>query len=157
MTFLNKIFMNKKNAKESSTTKKNKKNNKCIKNIFSKNIFTKSLNESRRNTRNTNRTQRKPMAAPKIYSKDDIITAIPLQENIKARSRSHSISYNLRPTFNSILTPDEKTFRPTRNINIKVNVFWGEDHKREQVYLSIPRTSSYNSLKKLLSETLGYK
>src|SRR5687767_12026488 len=118
MAFLNKIFMKKKNAKEYAKTTKKNNNKKYEKKIFSKNIFTKYLNESHQNTNNTNtRTRRKPMAAPKIYSKDDIITAIPLQENIKARSRSHSISYNLRPTFNSNLTPDEKTFRPTKNIN----------------------------------------
>ena len=55
----------------------------------------------------------------KQYSKDDLVTAIPSQENIKTRSRSNSISYDLRPTFNSTLTPDKRTWRPVKNINIK--------------------------------------
>ncbi|CAG8535313.1 13347_t:CDS:1 [Funneliformis mosseae] len=96
------------------------------------------------------------MAAPKIYSKDDIFT-VPSYENVKARSRSQSISYNLRPTLHhSNLTPDEKTCRPVKSINIRVNVFWGEEYKKEQVDLSISRTSSYNSFKKILSKSLGY-
>ncbi|RIA90676.1 hypothetical protein C1645_737686 [Glomus cerebriforme] len=141
MALFNKIF-NKKKEIKTFVTRKDKKFSKKI----SKNIFTKSI---------INNSQ-KPMAGPKIYSKDDIF-AIPLQENIKSRSRSHSISYDLRPTFNSTITPDEKTFRQIKNINIKVNVFWGEEYKKEQVNLSIPRTGSYNLLKKLLSERLGYK
>ncbi|GBC03947.1 hypothetical protein RclHR1_05410003 [Rhizophagus clarus] len=82
---------------------------------------------------------------------------IPSQRNIYARSRSHSISYSSRPIINSTITPDEKTFRQVRNINIKVNTFWGEEYKKQQINLSIPRISTYNSLKTILSEKLGYK
>ena len=92
-----------------------------------------------------------------IYSKDNLITAIPSQENVKVRSRSNSISYDLRPTFSSMTTPDRRTWRPVRNIHIKVNIFWGEEYKKEQIILSIPRTSSYDSLKKAISERLGYE
>ena len=92
-----------------------------------------------------------------IYSKDDLITAIPSQENVKVRSRSNSISYDLRPTFSSMITPDKRTWRPVRNIYLKTNIFWEEEYKKEQINLSIPRTSSYDSLKKVISEKLGYE
>jgi hypothetical protein len=99
----------------------------------------------------------KPYKRKNIYSKDDLITKVSSQENVKVRSRSNSISYNLRPTFSSMITPDRRTWRPVRNIHIKVNIFWGEEYKKEQINLSIPRTSSYNSLKKAISERLGYE
>jgi len=159
MAFLNKIFKNQKVAKtKTPVTRKNKK----FVRIFLKFFFTKitPLDKKPLNKKPLNnkiRSRKRSMAAPKIYSKDDIVTAIHSKENIKARSRSHSISYDLRPAFNPILTPDEKTFRPINNINIKVNVFWGEGYEKEQVYLSIPRTSSYNSFKNDLSKKLGYK
>lgn len=91
----------------------------------------------------------------KIYSKDDLMTVTLSQGNTKSRSRSNSISYDLCSTSN-IVTPDKKTWRLVKNINIKVNVFWGEEYKKEQITLSIPRTSSYGSFKKAISEKLGY-
>jgi hypothetical protein len=90
----------------------------------------------------------------KIVSQDDLIV-IPSQGNTKSRSRSNSISYDLCSTLN-IVTPDKKTWRPVKNINIKVNVFWGEEYRKEQIYLTIPQTSSYGSFKKAISEKLGY-
>uniref|UniRef100_U9TAM2 Uncharacterized protein n=1 Tax=Rhizophagus irregularis (strain DAOM 181602 / DAOM 197198 / MUCL 43194) TaxID=747089 RepID=U9TAM2_RHIID len=48
------------------------------------------------------------------------------------------------------------TWRPVKNINIKVNVFWGEEYRKEQIDLTIPRTSSYGLFKKAISEKLGY-
>lgn len=91
----------------------------------------------------------------KIYSKDDLMVVILSQGNTKSRSRSNSISYDLGSTSN-IVTPDKKTWRPVKNVNIKVNVFWGEEYRREQINLTIPRTSSYGSFKKAISEKLGY-
>ncbi|CAB4416623.1 unnamed protein product [Rhizophagus irregularis] len=91
----------------------------------------------------------------KIYSKDDLMAVILSQGNTKSRSRSNSISYDLCSTSN-IITPDKKTWCPVKNINIKVNVFWREEYKKEQIDLTILRTSSYGSFKKAISEKLGY-
>jgi hypothetical protein len=98
---------------------------------------------------------KKPYERRKIYSKDDLMVVILSQGNTKSRSRSNSISYDLCSTSN-IITPDKKTWRPVKNINIKVNVFWGEEYRKEQIDLTIPRTSFYSSFKKTISEKLGY-
>ncbi|CAG8535353.1 13349_t:CDS:2 [Funneliformis mosseae] len=96
------------------------------------------------------------MIAPRKYPKDDIFATRPSRESIKARSRSHTISYDLRPTLHlSHLTPDEKTFLPVKNVSVKVNVFWGEDQNDERFGLSIPRTGSFGSLQKV-SQGLYY-
>src|SRR5688572_14051475 len=157
MAFLNKIRKNKIGIQKSSTIKTENQSKKLL-NFSLKKIISKPSNKTiRKRTHkkilhNTNPCERK-----KIYSKDDLITTIPSKEYINARSRSHSISYDLRPTFNSTLTPDKKAQSSVKNINIKVNTFWGEEYKKEQIDLSISRTSSYNSLKKVLSEKLGYE
>ncbi|RGB25633.1 hypothetical protein C1646_675425 [Rhizophagus diaphanus] len=151
MSLLYEIFKKKRERKIYAATKTNKK---FSKKYLKKNKCTKcKINQI---NKDKNKSQ-KSLAVPKIYSKDDLTIPIPSQRNIKARSRSHSISYNLRPTSNSIVTPDEKTFRKVKNINIKVNIFWGEEYKKQQINLSIPRTSSFNLLKMDLSEKLGYK
>ncbi|RIA90671.1 hypothetical protein C1645_823045 [Glomus cerebriforme] len=158
MAFLNKICKNKIGIQKSSINKKekSKKSSKLsqlsqlsLRIIISK---PKNIHKRRKIQHNTKLYERR-----KSYSKDDLITVIPSQENIKARSRSHSISYNSTSTFNSTLTPDKKTWRPVKNINIKANVFWGEEYKKEQINLSISRTNSYNSFKNILSKKLGYE
>src|SRR5438034_847450 len=154
MTFLNKICKNKIGIQKPSTNEKEKlaKSSKLsLKKIISKPI-NKNIHKRKQIHYNI-----KSYKGRKPYSKDDLTTIIPSQENIKARSRSNSISYDLRPTFNSNLTPDKRTWRPVKNINIKANIFWGEEYNKEQINLSIPRTSSYNSLKKVISEKLGYE
>jgi hypothetical protein len=166
MTLLYEIFKKKRDTKiyATKTTKTNKKSKKCLKKIkYTKcKKYSNKINQIHHKINkpnNNNNNSQKPLAVPKIYSKDDLIIPIPSQRNIKARSRSHSISYSLRPksTPNSTITPDEKTFLQVRNINIKVNIFWGEEYKKQQINLSIPRTSSFNSLKTVLSEKLGYE
>lgn len=155
MALLYEIFKKKRDTKIYAATKTNKK---FSKKYPKKNKRTKcKISQIHHKINKVKNKSQKQLAVPKIYSKDDLTIPILSQRNIKARSRSHSISYNLRPTSNSIVTPDEKTFRQIKNINIKVNIFWGEEYKKQQINLSIPRTSSYNLLKTDLSEKLGYK
>src|SRR4051794_32823698 len=154
MAFLNKIRKNKIGVQKSSNVKTEK--SKKLFNFSLKKIISKPSNKTIcKKTNKKIRHNTKPCEKERIYSKDDLITAIPSQECINARSRSHSISYDFRPTFNSTLTPDKRTQSPVKNINIKVNTFWGEEYKKEQFNLSISRTSSYDSLKKAISEKLG--
>ncbi|CAG8494187.1 1825_t:CDS:1 [Funneliformis mosseae] len=149
MTFLSKIIKNEKVIQKDNRKIKSKK---TTKSSLRRNVL-KVLYE----TNKKSHCRKKPLAAPKIYSKDDIFT-VPSHENVKARSRSQSISYNLRSILHhSNLTPDEKTCRPVKSINIKVNVFWGEKYKKELVDISISRICSYNSFKKILSKSLGYE
>jgi hypothetical protein len=153
MVFFNKVCKNKIGIqKPSNNEKEHKKSTRLsLRKIISNpiNINTHKRKKIHHETKSYER--RKP------YSKDDLITTISPRENFKARSRSHSISYDVRRTFDSTVTPDKRTLRPVKNINIKVNIFWGEEYRKEQINLSIPRTSSYNSLKKIISEKLGYE
>ncbi|GBB96558.1 hypothetical protein RclHR1_27800001 [Rhizophagus clarus] len=154
MAFFNKICKNKIGVQKPSTYKKEKptKSSKLsLRKIISKPI-NKNIHKRKQINHNTKlHVRRKP------YSKDDLITKISPRENIKVRSRSHSVSYDLCRTFDSTITPDKRTLRPVKNINIKANIFWGEEFKKEQINLSIPRTSSYNSFGKIISEKLGYE
>lgn len=153
MAFFNKINKNKIGIQKPSTNEKEKptKSSKLsLKKIISKPI-NKNIHKRKRIHHKTKSDERR-----KSYSKDDLITAVPPRENIKVRSRSHSISYDFRRTFDSTVTPDKRTLHPVKNINIKANIFWGEEYKKEQINLSIPRTSSYNSLKNVITEKLGY-
>ncbi|CAI2180394.1 19037_t:CDS:1 [Funneliformis geosporum] len=119
-------------------------------------FISKSLNTIYSNKSNDDGKPR--MITSRKYPKDDIFTTTFSRESIKARSRSHTISYDLRPSLHlSHLTPDEKTFRPVKNVYVKVNVFWGEDQNDERFGLTIPRTGSFRSLKKALSKSLGYE
>ncbi|GES78972.1 hypothetical protein GLOIN_2v1716736 [Rhizophagus clarus] len=56
----------------------------------------------------------------------------------------------------NIVTPDKKTWCPVKSINIKVNIFWEEEYRKEQIDLTIPQTSSYGLFKKAISEKLEY-
>ncbi|CAB4384716.1 unnamed protein product [Rhizophagus irregularis] len=155
MAFFNKICKNKIGIQKPSTNEKEKptKSSKLsLKKIISKPI-NKDTHKRKRIHHKTKSDERR-----KFYSKDDLINAVPSRENIKVRSRSHSISYDYHRTFDSTtVTPDKRTLRPVKNIDIKANIFWGEEYKKEQINLSIPRTSSYNSIRKIISEKLGYE
>src|ERR1043165_7499580 len=156
MAFLSNIRKNKIGVQKSSTVKEEK--SKKLFNFSLKKIISKPSNKIiRKKPRKEIRQNTNPYEGEKPYSKDDLIAGIPSQKCIRVRSRSHSISYDSRQTFDSTFTPDKKTQSPVKNINIKVNTFWGEEYKKEQINLSISRTSSYNSFKKVLSERLGYE
>ncbi|CAG8611496.1 3114_t:CDS:1 [Funneliformis caledonium] len=150
MAFL-KLFKYEKGTKKSISRKYRTRTTSSLKKIISK-----SLNKIYRTKSNDGGKPR--MIASRKYPKDDIFATRPSRESIKARSRSHTISYDLRPTLHlSHLTPDEKTFLPVKNVSVKVNVFWGEDQNDERFGLSIPRTGSFGSLQVALSKCLGYE
>jgi len=155
MAFLKKICKNKIGIQKPSTNEKEKpaKSSK----LSLRKIISKPIDKNIHKRKQIHHNIKAYYERRKPYSKDDLTITVPSRGNIKARSRSNSISYDLRPTYNSTLTPDKRTWRPVKNINIKANIFWGEEYKKEQINLSIPRTSSFNSLKKVISEKLGYE